>query len=284
MGGERRTTKVVPFLRWIGGKRRIASLLSSLVPLTINEGVYREPFAGAASLFFRLRPQCTVLGDINCDLISCYQNIKKNPTLVAKHLQAWSGTFDRERYLTARSRFNSLRKGCFEKAALFIVLNHTCFNGIWRVSRRGEFNVPFGTNVSPQLPTRTQLLEYKSTLEGVTFDTGDFEVQLRSAQSGDFIYLDPPYPALNGTAFFTHYSRGRFSPFDQERVAGEMRRLTGIGCRVLLSNAGTDSMLKLYSGFRIVHMPTTRYVAAGGIRHRVTDIAVLNYDESGALL
>lgn len=201
MRDARPTTKVFPFLRWIGGKRRIASLLSSFVHFTGEEGVYREPFVGAASLFFRLRPQCAVLGDINGDLVSCYQSIKQNPALVAKHLQAWSGTFDRERYLAARRRFNSLRKGCFEKAALFIVLNHTCFNGIWRVSRRGEFNVPFGTKVSPQLPTKEQLMVYRSVLAEVTFEAADFEIQLRNAQPGDFVYLDPPYPALNGTAF-----------------------------------------------------------------------------------
>lgn len=273
----------IPFLRWIGGKRRVAPHLIRLVPKFCAEGVYREPFVGAASMYLRLAPERAVLGDINPDLIAFYSRVKSRPDLLDRYLQEWRGPFTRERYLLAREKFNKLSDG-YRKSALFLVLNKTCFNGIWRVSRSGKFNVPFGNKVSPELPSGPDLHSYAEAFTSASLLEGDFEAQLSEASPADFVYLDPPYPPINGTSFFAHYTTARFSYDDQVRVAREARRLAQLGCRVLISNAGVPRVLNLYSGFRVEIMPTTRYVAAGGVRHRVDDVAIMNYNQRGDVI
>jgi DNA adenine methylase len=274
---------LTPLFRWIGGKQRVVPHLIHLVPTLCRDITYREPFLGAGSMFFRLQPETAVLGDVNSDLIGCYKRIRDKPDLISRYLRPWSGEFTNLRYLSARLEFNRLHDG-FRKSSLFIVLNKTCFNGIWRVNRQGQFNVPFGRKYKPEIPSSGQLCRYSKRLQSVHFRCGDFLTQLTDAKEGDFVYLDPPYPPLNGTSFFTHYSANRFRMTDQDRVAKEFFRLTSLRCRVMVSNAAVSSILKLYKGSRVEIMPTTRYVGAGGVRHRASDVAILNYDESGSIL
>ncbi len=275
--------QVKPFLRWIGGKRRLASHLRRFVPSLENKAMYWEPFVGAASMYLSVQPKRAALGDINPDLISCYRRIVERPDLIGRYLNVWTGPFTASRYMEIRDKFNKAKDG-YHKSALFIILNKTCFNGIWRVSKSGKFNVPYGGRSLPDLPSAKELSRYSQAFRSVRFLCDDFETQLQPCRPGDFVYLDPPYPALNGTSFFVHYSPMRFSSIDQNRVAKEALRLSRLGCRVMISNAGLPWIRDLYKKFRIEVIPTTRFVAAGGIRHRVEDIIALNYDTQGQLL
>lgn len=265
-----------PFLRWIGGKQRTAVHLLPFVPPVPEGSTYWEPFAGAASLFLRVAPKRAVLSDTNAALVQLYRDVKRRPDLVWRYLRRWSDGMNKAKYTAVRSTFNSLPAGP-HRSALFIVLNRTCFNGIWRVNRDGAFNVPFGRIYRPILPTHDDLRSLSAALHGTRLLTGDFEKVLRSAKSGDFVYLDPPYPPVNGTAFFTHYTRDRFITSDQERLAGVAASLSDRGCNVMLSTAGSKWIRDLYTDFDVVDLHVTRYVAAGGVRHRVTDILVKNY-------
>jgi len=264
-------------LRWVGGKARLATQLKELIPEFEDGATYYEPFVGAGSLFFRLGPARSVIGDLNDALMWCYKQVKRRPDLVWRHLAPMVYRDDETEYYKAREAFNTLANTP-RKAALFIYLNRTCFNGIWRVSRAGTFNVPYGAPNRTIFPSRQELFAVAGALRRAKLVSSDFETTVRTAGSGDFVYLDPPYPPLNGTAFFTHYTSDRFDEQDQERVREVFGDLDRRGCRVLLSNADMPSIRRLYQGYILRRFNTTRYVAAHGRRYTVADLAIANYD------
>ena len=181
-----------------------------------------------------------------------------------------------DRYYEARSLFNRLGNSA-RKAALFIYLNRTCFNGIWRVSRSGDFNVPHGRVSQPQFPSKEDLEDLSCIFENSRLLFGDFESTVKSANDGDFVYLDPPYPPLNGIANFTHYTAGRFSGMDQRDLAGHVRRLDASGTRFLMTNADTVMVRRLYRGFRIASLDVVRSVTCKKVRHKVSEVVICNY-------
>ena len=151
-GGRReQMSGTKPFLRWIGGKARLVHLLRQCVPPLPDDSTYYEPFVGAASLFFSLRPKKAVLGDLNEELVDCYNWVKKDPSIVWEHLKSWLNVRGPESYYQARKNFNKAQSS-YERAALFIYLNKTCYNGGWRVNRNGQFNVPYGGKDKPAFP------------------------------------------------------------------------------------------------------------------------------------
>ena len=266
-----------PVLRWVGGKARLATQLRKFIPEIGDGNKYYEPFLGAGSVFFSLRPARAVIGDLNDALISCYKQIKDRPDLVWRYLSELSRRDSDADYYQARAAFNALNDTP-RKAALFVYLNRTCFNGIWRVSRAGKFNVPYGRRRRTLFPSRQTLFAVGRTLKKARLISADFETILRTARCGDFVYLDPPYPPLNGTAFFTHYTKTRFNGDDQERVSTVFRDLDQRGCRVLVSNADMSSIRELYRGYAIRSFDNTRYVAAHGRRYNVRDLLIANYE------
>lgn len=270
-----------PILRWVGGKARLAHYLERFVPRLQDSAVYFEPFLGAASLFLRIEPTRSVLGDANKSLVDLYKVIRRHPERVGEELANLVPMNSEEEYYSLRSEFNAALRDRARRAALFIYLNHTCFNGIWRVNRKGEFNVPFGRRPKPQFPSVEHLLCLAERLSAVDkLVAHDFAVTLRSAAEGDFVYLDPPYPPLNGTAFFTHYTANRFPLRAHERLAKLATDLSARGCRVLISNADTPRIRDLYSRFHLHRLSTNRFVASHGRRYRVNDLVITNYDVS----
>ena len=267
---------VKPFLRWAGGKRRLVPFLLNSVPSDVNRGIYWEPFLGAGSLFFALRPRQAVISDRNADLIACFRAVRDHPDLVLQYLRMHAVRTSKDYYKKIRSRYNKARDS-ISKAAMFIYLNKTCFNGIWRVNRKGEFNVPYGFKEPPAMPSKTDLLAASIALKNAEIRAEDFRDVLTGVQSGDFVYLDPPYPPLNETSYFTHYTKDGFCEDDQEAVARMATLLANRGCRVMIFQAKTRGTVKSFNGWRIEVVSVVRWITCKSKRHRVKEIVITNY-------
>lgn len=265
-----------PFLRWAGGKRQIVADLLRLLPHDIGNRLYREPFLGGGALFFALRPNRAVLSDANEHLIKCYEFVRKDWKHVAAYLQQHAGRTSEAYYYKAREQYNKSKYSAAQAARL-IYLNKTCFNGIFRVNRKGQFNVPYGWKEPPAIPMATDLRKIADALQGATLRAASFERVLAGASSGDFLFLDPPYPPLNETAYFTHYTTGRFNRIDQEWLAECVRKADRKGCPFMMTNADTDKIRRLYRGFHFVRIPVTRFVTCEAKRYQVRELVVTNY-------
>lgn len=270
---------ISPFLRWAGGKTRSIRFLEKHLPPHFSNGNrYYEPFLGAGSLFFHLGPSKATLSDNNKDLIDCYKAVKKRPELVLSYLQPHLSNTCEEYYYNMRKKYNN-SKASIAKAALFIYLNKTCFNGIWRVNKKGEFNVPYGYREPPSLPSRNNLLDISKALSKATISHKDYKQILRHAKEGDFVYFDPPYPPLNGTSYFTHYTKEGFDKKDHAELASVANMLNKRGCYVMISNADMPYIRFLYENvFNIYEIEITRLIRADGKRYKVREIAITNYE------
>ena len=266
-----------PFIRWAGGKSKIISNLLEYVPH--EYGRYWEPFLGAGSMFFALKPEFSILSDLNDHLISCYKIVKDHPEKIYKLLKEYSSKTSESYYYKMRDKYNNTLSlsNPIEHAALFIYLNKTCFNGIFRVNTKGKFNVPYGYKKTPAIPSKDLLMEISNSLGGAELLSGSFEKILLAAKKKDFIYLDPPYPPINGTSFFTHYTKERFDKNDQRKVAEIAGYLGSRGCKVMISNAETDLIMSLYKGWKIISLPVTRWITCKKHKHKVNEVVILNY-------
>ncbi len=265
------------FFRWAGGKRRLVRHLANAAPVDYRERLYIEPFFGAGSLFFALRPRKAVLSDLNEDLIETLMRIRERPGLVYRYLSAHASADGEKYYYKVRHQYNCATTYSSSQAARFIYLNRTCFNGIFRVNLKNEFNVPYGKLSRPQFPSRTHLESVGQTLLAAELKVADYREALKGASNGDFVYLDPPYPPLNGTSFFRHYTPERFDDADQAAVAGEARRLSEKGCLVMITNADTPRIRELYTGFNIISISATRSVSSKNRKHSVQELVITNY-------
>lgn len=268
-----------PFLRWAGGKSKIVPHLLRFMPPLPMHAIYHEPFVGAGSLFFRLCPQKAVLADANERLIACYEQVKADPGGLARRVILHAQKTCERYYYRLRDEYNEGGEP-LEQAARFLYLNKTCFNGIFRVNTKGKFNVPYGWKEPPAIPSEAVLVAASKALKGARLLVADFTSVVRRACSGDFVYLDPPYPPLNGTAYFTHYTKDRFGPDDQIKVASVARELSSTGCRVLVSNADTPLIRELYGGFNIEVLSVCRYLTCKK-KHNVSELVITNYPING---
>jgi DNA adenine methylase len=253
-----------PFLRWAGSKRWLASHIAELVPPTV--GTYFEPFLGSGAVYFAL-PNGTAsnLADTLGSLVNCYSHVQQDPKQVAAIASEWgsdSASFYAVRAL--RPHADSI-----EKAAQFIYLNRFCFNGLYRENSRGEFNVPFGRPKNANMITPEELSAASRRLNHrTTLSTGDFAETLAACQTGDFVYLDPPYVAGHRNNGFVDYNARIFSWYDQQRLSEEFHRLTRLGVHVVVSNADHPSVRELYEGHSVKsvsrHSSMAASVAARG--------------------
>ncbi len=267
-----------PFLRWAGGKNRIVNSLEEHMPPNFSNGnEYYEPFLGAGSLFFRLKPLNTTLSDNNKDLIECYKAVQKNPELIVKHLQQYLLNNCKNYYYKMRDKYNNSNPS-MAKAALFIYLNKTCFNGIWRVNKKGEFNVPYGYR-EPLLPSKDYLLNPSTALSKARIIHEDYKKVVEYTKKGDFIYFDPPYPPLNETSYFTHYTKEGFNREDHSELASVAKMLNRKGCYIMISNADIQFIRSLYKEvFNLYDLEVTRRISANGKRHKVQELIITNYE------
>jgi DNA adenine methylase len=218
-----------------------------------------------------------MLSDLNAHLINCYREVRDHPSEVAALLRDHDSWNSSDYYYEQRATYNADSASSPAQASRFIYLNRTCFNGIFRVNRKGQFNVPYGRKERPLLPTAKALRAVSDTLANANLSVADFTEALDSVRSGDFVYLDPPYPPLNGTAYFTHYTVDRFGVEDQTRLAAAVRELDQKGCRFLMSNADVDLVRELYGGFQMHELSVTRYITCSKTRHRVSELLITNY-------
>lgn len=263
------TNKLKPFLRWAGGKQWLTDKLLSLVPSDI--GVYHEPFLGGASFFFALKPENAILSDANRQLIETYQAVRNNPKAVIKHLRKWQN--ERETYYRIRaSKFTKKA----ERAAQFIYLNKTCWNGLYRVNKKGEFNVPFSNN-GREIFQYNHLIDIASSLRKAKLIWGDFEESVSTANQGDLIYLDPPYTVSHSNNGFRQYNEELFSWEDQRRLAKVAQNLVKNGCFVLVSNAYHLPILEMYKDFQVLELTRHSILAASSDRHKkITEVLLLS--------
>jgi DNA adenine methylase len=265
-----------PFLRWVGGKRHLIGRLLNLLPEDVRERTYHEPFLGAGALFFALQPNRAVLGDANAQLIDCYLAIRQTPGLVARYVAHHARAHGKRYYYMVRSAYN--RGGApAAQAARFIYLNSACFNGVFRVNTAGEFNVPIGRKKCPLLPTPHGLRQIARLLRGARLEAAWYDTVLGEAGPASFVYLDPPYPPLNGTSNFTHYTLDRFTPEDQRSLSAHVAALDKRGARFLMTNADTPLVREQYKQFAITPLQVTRWVSCKAERYRVNELAITNY-------
>jgi len=264
--------KAAPFIKWVGGKTSLLPELLKHVPARLRG--YHEPFVGGGALFFAVQPRRAVLADSNAELVHCYRQVRDDVygvlDVLARHVYA------RDHFAEVRAE-EPLHLRPAERAARFIYLNKTCFNGLWRVNRAGRFNVPIGRYKNPRFNDPAALITASHALRGVAIEAAPFEDSLARAAPGDFVYLDPPYDPVSPTASFSSYTPGGFSWEDQRRLAHACVVLNRRGVRFLLSNSATDRIRELYRGFeqRIVRAP--RFInSKGSGRGRVDELLVFN--------
>ena len=267
-----RAAEARPFLKWAGGKNRVASIIASLAP---PEGFrnYVEPFCGSAAVFFAVTPARALLADANEDLVICLRVVRDSPQAVMAQLDHMPNTkraFDRVRQQDA-TKLTDL-----ERAARLIYLNKTAFRGLWRVNRKGQFNTPYGQYDRPYYNSAT-LLGASVALSDVDIRCADFEDVLPDARSGDWIYLDPPYVPDRKWGDFTRYTAGQFGSADQERLASCVASLDRRGVRWLLTNSNTPAVRQIYADYRIALLSTRRDITLKSSDRASTDLVITNY-------
>jgi DNA adenine methylase len=255
-----------PFLKWAGGKRQLLARILDSVPERM--GTYFEPFVGGGAVFFGLvargrRFRRAVLGDANEELIRCYTAIRDDVGAVIRVLGRHR--YDRDLYYEVRARDPGTLSDA-SRAARLIYLNRCGYNGLYRVNRKGQFNVPFGRYKDPVICDAPRLRAAALALADVKLVHGDFERTLRGAGSGDFVYLDPPYVPLSPTSSFTAYAKTPFDAAEQARLARVLRDLGAREVRALLSNSDCLETRQLYDELVSEPVPVRRAinsVAAG---------------------
>jgi DNA adenine methylase len=240
-------------------------------------GRYFEPFAGGAALFFRLAPRRAVLADSNADLIALYTAIAADANAVIRRLQMHREVHDEHHYYAMRAKWNEhhLSWPAPERAAAFIYLNKTCFNGLWRVNRAGAFNVPIGRYTDPPICVPDALRAAATVLARAELRCADYTTAIHDARAGDFLYFDPPYDPVTTTANFTSYSAGGFAADDQRELARTAKALVERGCKVMLSNSDTPFIRSLYKGMRVERVKCPRAINSNAQKRGDVDELVI---------
>ncbi len=235
-----------PFLKWAGGKTQLLPQILARFPKVYRR--YHEPFVGGGAVFFGLLPARAILSDINADLVATYAAIRDDVGAVIAALEEHE--VSETHYYAVRAQQPG-ELTAVAAAARTIYLNRTCFNGLYRVNRRGEFNVPFGRYTNPTVCNSENLRAVSAALARVDLRCEDALAIGKRAQPGDLVYFDPPYDPVSPTASFTSYAKGGFGKEEQTALAEVFRSLAERGVNVVLSNSDTPFVRKLYKGFRL---------------------------------
>ncbi|RNJ76711.1 MAG: DNA adenine methylase [Nitrosopumilus sp. H13] len=243
-----------PFVKWAGGKRQLLTVLHENLPASF--GAYYEPFLGGGALLFHMleeRPgQKCGISDLNSDLVLAYTTIRDRIDDLIRSLKS----HEKRYHASPKSYYYHVRDGRprsgIEKTSRLLFLNRTCFNGLYRVNSRGQFNVPLGRYTNPNIVSEENLRAVSGVLRAgqVSIKCRDFEAVLSDAKRGDLVYFDPPYQPVSDTASFTSYTSRNFTTGDLARLAELCCRLDSKGCKVLLSNSDSPEVAGMFSGRR----------------------------------
>lgn len=252
-----------PFLKWAGGKRRVVPKLLEHLDGPMNR--YHEPFVGGGALFFSLSRQLADQGwarltDMNLRLVRAYRGLRNDVDGVCERLAALRDGHCEEQYYSVRSEPIDQAPDDADVAAWMIYLNKTGFNGLYRVNKKGGFNVPIGRYTNPNILDEVNLRAVSRVLQPVDVEHADYADVFYEAERGDVVYFDPPYVPLTKTASFTAYTKGGFGLRDQVRLRDIAWELKQRGVRVLLSNHDTPEIRDLYKDFEIERILVTRAI------------------------
>lgn len=278
-----------PFIKWVGGKTQLLSEIERFLPKDFKDITYIEPFVGGgATLFFILNthPEIkrVVISDINKDLIGTYKIVRDKPIELINYLQNIANEYlplseeDRKKYfLLKRELYNTKKLGELENSALFIFLNKTCFNGLYRVNSKGLFNSSFGDYKNPKICDRKTIIEDSKLLQKVEILNIDFEETIKYVGDNTFFYLDPPYKPISKTAKFTSYTKEAFNDEEQLRLRDFCINLDLLGYKFLLSNSDNKLFYNIYSKFIINKVYASRNISSDPDKRKgVTELLITN--------
>lgn len=258
-----------PFLKWAGGKTQMLEPILSHSPSDFNN--YIEPFIGGGAVFFSLGHNNSIISDLNEELIITYIEVRDNVEMLIKNLSRHKHT-EEHFYLTRQMDLNSLSNS--ERAARLIYLNKTCFNGLYRVNKKGEFNVPYGKGKGSFLNVEN-LRSASLALKGTKIIHSEYsKVVKQYAKRNDFVFLDPPYQPVGKNADFKRYTKEFFYEKDQVQLAEEFKALVKRGCKVMLTNSDHPFIMDLYKDFEIIICNTKRMISSSSKTRTGKDIIV----------
>ena len=269
--------KSKPFIKFAGGKQKLLTDIRSNMPEEYNR--YFEPFIGGGALFFNLAPKIAFINDYNKELSDLYKIVRDRPQELMDAIMHHENTKDHYYAIRAVDRSAGYEDmSDVSKAARFVFLNKTGYNGLYRVNKMGQNNVPFGNYAKPTMFDKENILACSKALEGVEIGNYDFSEILDKTERGDFVYMDPPYHPLTSTSSFTEYTSGGFSSEDQTRLRYFCDSLNEKGVHFMLSNSSTDLIKGLYTDYNIKTIRAARTInSKGNSRGKIDELLITNY-------
>lgn len=299
---EKSEKRCKPFVKWAGGKKQLVKYIEKYYPFDTKHTKYIEPFVGGGAVLFdvlnKYQLETAVIGDSNSELINAYLTVRDNIDPLVTLLREYEKEFikkdttERKRYYADnRQRFNLLKDEDtnedtkIERTALLIFLNKTCFNGLYRENRNGQFNVPMGTYESPTICDETNLRTVSEKLRNVTIYCGNYTESEKYIDEKTFVYLDPPYRPISNTSSFRSYTQNPFSDKDQIELAIFFDNMTKRGAKILMSNSDPHNIDKtdnyfddLYHNYHISRIKANRAInCKGTARDAVSELLISNY-------
>lgn len=278
---EKQYPDIAPIVKWAGGKRQLLDVIMPLIP---EFGTYYEPFVGGGAVLFSLRPVKAVINDSNRELMNVYRVVKEQPEELIALLREHSEKNSREYFYQIRAQDRSLESymgmSDAERAARIIYLNKTCFNGLFRVNRAGEFNTPWGRYKNPNIVNENAVRAMSLYLNqaDILLLCEDYRETFKGIGKDAFVYFDPPYMPLSASASFTGYTAAGFGPQQQRELKKQCDLLNRRGVRFLLSNSCCQFIEDLYRDYIIDRVPARRAVNAKGDRRGAVDeLLIRNY-------
>jgi len=297
-------SKAKPFVKWVGGKGQLIEQLDAQLPANFenwNDVTYIEPFVGGGAMLFYMLQQYpnirrAVINDVNSDLTTCYRTVRDMPEQLITSLMEIQNAYNeleseegrKEFFLAVRDRYNEKNLEPLENTTKFFFLNRTCFNGLYRVNKKGLFNVPFGKYTNPQICDPVTIRKDSELLQHVEILTGDFEATFDYAHDNTLFYFDPPYRPLSDTSSFNDYAKEAFNDDAQIRLKEYCDRINEAGFRFMLSNSDCKGKNEednffdvLYGAYNIERVWASRSINSNpSKRGKLTEILVHNYVET----